>query len=65
MVTRKQVEESLSAVANASGKGLLMASEGLRNVQIMGSEVILDVVSDSPVLHQKKKLEVEDRKSVV
>ena len=64
MVTRKQVEESLSAVANASGKGLLMASEGLRNVQIMGSEVILDVVSDSPVLHQKKKLEVEVLKAI-
>ena len=58
MVTRKQVEEALSAVANASGKGLLMASDGLRNVQIMGSEIILDVVCDSPVLHQKKKLEV-------
>ena len=64
MVTRKQVEEALSAVANASGKGLLMASNGLRNVQIMGSEVILDVVSDSPVLHQKRKLEVEVLKAV-
>ena len=41
-----------------------MASEGLRNVQIMGSEVILDVVSDSPVLHQKKKLEVEVLKAI-
>ncbi|MDG1252144.1 MAG: Mrp/NBP35 family ATP-binding protein [Schleiferiaceae bacterium] len=59
MVTRKQVEEALSAVANASGKGLLMASDGLRNVQIMGNEVMVDVICDSPVLHQKKKLEVE------
>ena len=64
MVTRKQVEEALSAVANASGKGLLMASDGLRNVQIMGSEIILDVVCDSPVLHQKKKLEVEVLKAI-
>ena len=59
MITRKHVEEALSAVANASGKGLLLASNGLRNVQVMGKEVIVDVVSDSPVLHQKKKLEVE------
>ena len=55
MVTRKQVEEALSAVSNASGKGLLMASNGLRNVQIMGNEVMVDVICDSPVLHQKKK----------
>ncbi|NDH90038.1 MAG: chromosome partitioning protein, partial [Flavobacteriia bacterium] len=64
MITRKHVEEALSAVANASGKGLLLASNGLRNVQVMGKEVIVDVVSDSPVLHQKKKLEVEVLKAL-
>jgi len=30
----------------------------------MGKEVIVDVVSDSPVLHQKKKLEVEVLKAL-
>ena len=55
MVTKQQIETAVDAVVNASGNGLLVASKNLRNVQVMGNEVIIDVVSDSPVMHKKKR----------
>ncbi|CAI8321344.1 MAG: Iron-sulfur cluster carrier protein [Owenweeksia sp. TMED14] len=58
MLSKTKVEEALIEIENASGKGLLLESNGLRNVQILGKEVVVDVVCDSPVLHQKKKFEV-------
>ena len=58
MLSKTKVEEALIEIENASGKGLLLESNGLRNVQILGEEVVVDVVCDSPVLHQKKKFEV-------
>ena len=51
MLSKTKVEEALIEIENASGKGLLLESNGLRNVQILGKEVVVDVVCDSPVLH--------------
>jgi|GEM_PF-5489707 len=56
MVTKQQIETAVDAVMNASGNGLLVASKHLRNVQVMGNEVIIDVISDSPVMHKEKNL---------
>ena len=64
MVTKQQIETAVDAVVNASGNGLLVASKNLRNVQVMGNEVIIDVVSDSPVMHKKKTLEVALLKAI-
>ena len=58
MIAKTQIKEALSDIQNASGKGLLIESDGLRNVQILGKEVVVDAICDSPVLHQKKKFEV-------
>ena len=64
MVTKQQIETADDAVMNASGNGLLVASKHLRNVQVMGNEVIIDVISDSPVMHKKKTLEVALLKAI-
>ena len=64
MVTKQQIETAVDAVMNASGNGLLVASKHLRNVQVMGNEVIIDVISDSPVMHKKKTLEVALLKAI-
>ncbi|NCG43741.1 MAG: P-loop NTPase [Proteobacteria bacterium] len=64
MVTKQQIETAVDAVVNASGNGLLVASKNLRNVQVMGNEVIIDVVSDSPVMHKNKTLEVALLKAI-
>lgn len=58
MLTKAKIQEALGEIENASGKGLLIQSNGLRNIQILGNEVVVDVICDSPVLHQKKKFEV-------
>ena len=58
MLTKAKIQEALSEIENASGKGLLIQDNGLRNIQILGNEVVVDVICDSPVLHQKKKFEV-------
>ena len=55
MLTKAKIQEALSEIENASGKGLLIQANGLRNIQILGNEVVVDVICDSPVLHQKKK----------
>jgi|TARA_B110000444_G_scaffold198844_1_gene190060 ATP-binding protein involved in chromosome partitioning len=58
MLTKAKIQEALGEIENASGKGLLIQANGLRNIQILGNEVVVDVICDSPVLHQKKKFEV-------
>ncbi|MGA1397997.1 MAG: P-loop NTPase, partial [Schleiferiaceae bacterium] len=63
-MTKSAVLEALQGVANASGNGRLVESGHLKNVQIFGQEVELDVVSDSAALAQKKRLEVDLLKAV-
>ncbi len=63
-MTKSAVLEALHHVANASGNGSLAESGHIKNVQIFGGEVELDVVSDSAALAQKKRLEVDLLKAV-
>lgn len=58
-MTKSTLLEAIASVANASGKGLLADSGYVKNLQIFEGEVILDVVSDSAALAQKKRLEVD------
>lgn len=64
VMTKSAVLEALHHVANASGNGSLAESGHIKNVQIFGGEVELDVVSDSAALAQKKRLEVDLLKAV-
>ena len=63
-MTKSAVLEALQQVTNASGNGLLVESGHVKNIQIFGGEVELDVVSDSAALAQKKRLEVDLMKAV-
>jgi ATP-binding protein involved in chromosome partitioning len=63
-MTKSAVLEALQQVSNASGNGLLVESGHVKNIQIFGGEVELDVVSDSAALAQKKRLEVDLMKAV-
>ena len=54
-MTKSILLEAIASVANASGKGLLADSGHVKNLQIFEGEVILDVVSDSAALAQKKR----------
>ena len=63
-MTKSILLEAIASVANASGKGLLADSGYVKNIQIFEGEVILDVVSDSAALAQKKRLEVDLLKAV-
>ena len=63
-MTKSILLEAIASVANASGKGLLADSGHVKNLQIFEGEVILDVVSDSAALAQKKRLEVDLLKAV-
>ena len=63
-MTKSTLLEAIASVANASGKGLLADSGHVKNLQIFEGEVILDVVSDSAALAQKKRLEVDLLKAV-
>ena len=63
-MTKSTVMDALKQVANASGNGTLVESGHVKNVQIFGHEVELDVVSDSAALAQKKRLEVDLLKAV-
>ena len=64
LMTKSTLLEAIASVANASGKGLLVDSGYIKNLQIFEGEVILDVVSDSAALAQKKRLEVELLKAI-
>ncbi len=63
-MTKSAVLEALQGVTNASGNGRMVESGHIKNVQIFGGEVELDVVSDSAALAQKKRLEVDLLKAV-
>ncbi len=64
VMTKSAVLEALQGVTNASGNGRMVESGHIKNVQIFGGEVELDVVSDSAALAQKKRLEVDLLKAV-
>jgi len=62
--TKQAVIEALGKVnSTESGKSLTEAGH-VKNVQVFGEEVVVDVLSVSPALHVKKKLEVDILKTI-
>lgn len=65
MAYKKQdILEALSAVQSTDNKTDLAAAGHVKNIQIFGDEVVVDVISLSPALHIKKKLEVSILKAI-
>ena len=62
--SKTQIIEALQKVtATETSKNLVEAGH-VKNVQVFGDEVVVDVISISPALHVKKKLEVDILKTV-
>lgn len=65
MAYKKQdILDALSTVQSTDNKTDLVAAGHVKNVQVFGDEVVVDVISLSPALHIKKKLEVSILKAL-
>ena len=60
---KADIQEALSQVGNST-EANIVAADLVRNIQIFGDEVIVDVESISPTLQSKKKLEVDIMKAI-
>ncbi len=58
-VNRAAVVAALKKIKATKGNTDLVDAGHVKNVQIFGDEVVVDVISESPALHVKKKLEVD------
>ena len=56
---KQAVLDALKTVKTASGQSNIVEAGHVRNLQIFGDEVVVDVVADRAALHLKKKLEVD------
>lgn len=63
-IKKADVMRALTHVNASDNSGNILEAEHVRNIQIFGDEVIVDVVSKSPALHVKKKLEVDILKAI-
>lgn len=65
MAYKKQdILDALATVQSTDNKTDLVAAGHVKNVQVFGDEVVVDVISLSPALHIKKKLEVSILKAL-
>jgi ATP-binding protein involved in chromosome partitioning len=62
--TKQEVLQALKDIPATKGGTNLVDAGHVKNVQIFGDELVVDVISESPALHVKKKLEVDILKAV-
>lgn len=58
-IDKSKIAEALKSIQATKGGTNLVDAGHVRNLQIFGDEVEVDVISESPALHVKKKLEVD------
>lgn len=63
-ITKTSVMEVLKNIKATKGGTNLVDAGHVKNVQVFGDEVEVDVISESPALHVKKKLEVDIMKTL-
>lgn len=61
---KSAILNALDHITATDGNGSLVKAGHVRNVQVFGDEVIVDVVSMNPTLQAKKKLEVDILKAI-
>lgn len=61
---KKVIKEALARVIAQGDTADILEAGRLKNLQIFGDEVVVDVESPSPALHVKKKLEVDILKAI-
>lgn len=62
--SKNDIQEALKTVTSTKTDKNLVEAGHVKNIQVFGDEVIVDVISVSPALHVKKKLEVDIMKAV-
>ncbi|MEQ9263074.1 MAG: Mrp/NBP35 family ATP-binding protein [Owenweeksia sp.] len=62
--SKTQITEALQKVTSTETSKNLVEAGHVKNIQVFGDEVVIDVISISPALHVKKKLEVDILKTV-
>lgn len=63
-ITKEQVLDALSTFTLPGGGGNLVSTDSVRNIQIFGTEIVLDVEINNPTLQYKKKVEVDCLKAI-
>jgi ATP-binding protein involved in chromosome partitioning len=63
-IKKDQVVDALRHIKATKGGTDLVEAGHVKNIQIFGDEVVVDVISESPALHVKKKLEVDILKEI-
>jgi len=58
-IDKQQIEQALSAVKMPEGDVSILGSGSVKNIQIFGTEVILDLEIKNPTLQYKKRVEVD------
>jgi len=62
--SKSDLIEALKHIPATKGGTDLVEAGHVKNLQIFGDEVVVDVISESPALHVKKKLEVDILKTI-
>lgn len=63
-ISKEDILKALEKVKSTVGEQSLTEAGHVRNVQVFGDEVMLDVISMNPTLQAKKKIEVDILKTV-
>ena len=63
-ITKEQLLKALSTFTLPGGGKDLVSTNAIRNIQIFGTEILLDIVIDNPTLQYKKKVEVDCIKAI-
>ena len=58
-ISTKQIEDALSEVKVPEGDKSIWESGIVKNIQIFGTEVVLDLEINNPTLQYKKRIEVD------
>ena len=63
-ITRSAIENALTTISLPGEGKKLMEANAVKNINIFGDEVVVDVVMGNPTLQAKKKVEVEIMKTI-
>jgi ATP-binding protein involved in chromosome partitioning len=58
-ITKQAIIEALENLASTAGNNSSIENESIKNIQVFGNEIIIDVTISNPTLQAKKKVEAE------
>jgi ATP-binding protein involved in chromosome partitioning len=63
-ITKEQVLDALTTFTLPGGGSNLVTTNSVKNIQIFGTEIVLDIEINNPTLQYKKKVEVDCLKAI-